>query len=347
MDKGKRYKIIMIAKGIRVEDTNHFISSFVRSQADSIEKHVELICFALDDTRSPIGILKNALKLRHKIRNIHPDIVHAQYGSTTALIGLLAAYRKCPLVISLGGGDVIEDPTARTIVQVLRSKLVIGVGRFCFQYAKGLIVKSSNLYAALPVSAKPIASILPNGVDITKFRLTPKAEVGRVLKLDFESKIVLFNRSQGSNREYKCIELAQSAISILKKKVSNVVFLATSNEPHERMPLYFNVADLLLVTSISEGSPNVVKEAMACNLPIVTVECGDVNERLKNVVPSRIVCRDPKALADAMESILISNQRSNGRQEIIKQGLDIESTRHALIKIYEGALTRERTNHED
>jgi hypothetical protein len=212
-----------------------------------------------------------------------------------------------------------------------------------------LIVKSPNLYSALPISAKPIARILPNGVDINKFRPILKAEARRALNLDSESHIVLFNKGQTRNQEYKCIELAESAISILEKRVSlgNVVFLVISIEPHERMPLYLNAADLLLVTSISEGSPNIVKEAMACNLPVVTVECGDVIDRLKNISPSSIVSRDPKLLADAMESMLISNQRSNGREEIMKQGLDIGTTAQSLIKIYSDVLTRDKKGHAD
>jgi len=83
------------------------------------------------------------------------------------------------------------------------------------------------------------------------------------------------------------------------------------------MPLYFNAADCLILTSDFEGSPTVVKEAMACNLPIVSVDVGDVSKRLTGVFPSCVVSRDPVSLGSALIKILEHGQRSNG-SEIIK-----------------------------
>jgi teichuronic acid biosynthesis glycosyltransferase TuaC len=75
---------------------------------------------------------------------------------------------------------------------------------------------------------------------------------------------------------------------------------------------YMNAADCLLLTSDYEGSPTVIKEALACGLPIVSVDVGDVRDRLKGVSPSRIVGRDPVEIAAALESVLSLGERSNG-----------------------------------
>src|SRR5207248_489562 len=65
----------------------------------------------------------------------------------------------------------------------------------------------------------------------------------------------------------------------------------------ELIPSYLNAADCLALASLREGSPNVVKESLACNLPVVATDVGDVAERLEQVRPSRVVTRDVSEFA--------------------------------------------------
>ena len=97
-----------------------------------------------------------------------------------------------------------------------------------------------------------------------------------------------------------------------------------------------NGADSLLVTSDSEGSPNIVKEALSCNLPVVTVDVGDVRERLANVEPSRIVERDPHQIGRAVGEILMKRYRSNGRETIQEVTQERVATR--ILAVYGDAL---------
>jgi teichuronic acid biosynthesis glycosyltransferase TuaC len=92
-------------------------------------------------------------------------------------------------------------------------------------------------------------------------------------------------------------------------------------QPHQ-VPLYLNAADVLLCASRAEGSPNIVKEALACNLPIVASPVGDVPERLQGVFPSKVVAREPEAMADALIEILSLKQRSNGRERVMQVAQD-------------------------
>jgi glycosyltransferase involved in cell wall biosynthesis len=95
-----------------------------------------------------------------------------------------------------------------------------------------------------------------------------------------------------------------------------------------------NAADCLLVTSLHEGSPNVVKEAMACSLPVVSVDCGDVAERLRNVHPGAICPYDVNALAQAVSGVITTPVRSNGPAQVASQGLSASVVAHQVIKIY-------------
>ena len=107
-----------------------------------------------------------------------------------------------------------------------------------------------------------------------------------------------------------------------------------------------NAADCLLVTSLHEGSPNIVKEAMACNLPVVSVPCGDVVERLKATQPGMVCPYDASALACGMAVVLGEGHRSNGREQLVAQGLTLLRVAEQLIQLYRSVqkgntLTRE------
>lgn len=282
------------------------------------------------------------MELRALIKNIRPDVVHAQWGSTTALIGLLATGNKgVPLVISFCGGD-LDEVDWGYVIERLRSKLAVIMSRFCARYAEVIIVKSANLYALLPKAVKAKTYILPNGVDTAKFRSMPKVKARGLLSWDPCPSVILFCGSANlSNDVYKNPALAQAAFSFLKTERNDVVLEIIRDVAHEMMPVYYNAADVLLVTSLKEGSPNIVKEAMACNLPIVTVNCGDVLERLKNVYPGHIVdSYDPSLIANAILDILQSKSRSNGWEELRRQGLEIERIAEKLVKVYHMAVTK-------
>lgn len=342
MNQKYDYRVIMIAKGKRINSGHQLDSCFVRAQLDSIRPHVkEVVPFAIDDTVSPWGILRNAMELRGLISSIRPDIVHAQWGSTTAVIGLLATRNKAiPLIISFCGSDLIEIEGG-PIIKRLRSKLAVAIGRFCSRYAEVVIVKSANLYALLPKVVKAKAYALPNGVDMAKFRVMPKVKARRLLSWDPDLSIILFSIGGILGRETVInLKLAEAAFSILKAE-NNIALEKIRGVPHEMMPVYLNASDVLLVTSLHEGSPNIVKEAMACNLPVVTVKCGDVSERLENVYPSRVVTSyDPRSIAIATMEILQSKKRPNGRKELREQHLEIESVAEKLVKIYDVAVNR-------
>src|SRR5262245_15872230 len=110
-----------------------------------------------------------------------------------------------------------------------------------------------------------------------------------------------------------------------------------SNVSSSDVRLMMNAADCLLVTSLHEGSPNIVKEAMACNLPVVSVPCGDVVERLQMTYPGGVAPYDVKTLAEKIDEVLKAGRRSNGRERLIEQGLTTPNVAKSLIQIYADA----------
>jgi teichuronic acid biosynthesis glycosyltransferase TuaC len=106
--------------------------------------------------------------------------------------------------------------------------------------------------------------------------------------------------------------------------------------PHAEMPDYYRAADCLLLTSDQEGSPNVVKEALCCDLPVVSVEVGDVRRWVELVPGSVLVDRDPEAIAAGLDQVLGNGRTVDGTG--IRRELSAERTARRLIEIYREAL---------
>lgn len=101
---------------------------------------------------------------------------------------------------------------------------------------------------------------------------------------------------------------------------------------------YYNAADVVLLTSLWEGSPNVIKESMACNRPIVSTNVGDVNMLLKHVESSFIVNPDSKMISEKINILLNNSKPSNGRMILRKLELDSEHIAIKLIMLYNNTI---------
>jgi glycosyltransferase involved in cell wall biosynthesis len=152
------------------------------------------------------------------------------------------------------------------------------------------------------------------------------------LGLPLEPPLILFNAS--AQPTHKRLDLATSAVEIAKQTLKSIhlVVLDGLADPAD-IPYYMNACDCLLLASDAEGSPNVVKEALACNLPVVSVDVGDVRERLRGVSPSIIVSRDPKEIGFELVELLRSRPRSNGRSKVLT--LSLEHVAQKIHGVYE------------
>jgi len=323
--------LIFIING-RKEKSGLVYSSFVKSQFESIKSQFEYSeLIVLTGGNNLISFLKNIIKLRKTIPN--NSIVHAQYGTVTALVAALSK-KKSPLIISFCGDDVIE--TSRNELKwKLRSYLGRQMSFIAAGFAKELIAKSFNIYNNLPKKLQKKCTIIPNGVDPTFFYVVPKNEALEYLNWNNKNHYILFNPSSGNNCHVKNLQLAEKIVNELKNKISNVELILIENRTSVEINMMMNAADCLLLTSFHEGSPNIVKEALATNLPIVSVNCGDVSERLSGVSNSYVsnsYCETK--MSDLILNILNNSKRSNGREKLQSDELFIESVANKIMKIY-------------
>jgi glycosyltransferase involved in cell wall biosynthesis len=241
------------------------------------------------------------------------DLVHAHYG-LTAPFAILQPHR--PLVLSLWGSDLHGE---------------FGwLGERCARLVDETVVMSSEMAAQLGCGA----TVVPHGVDTDLFRPTDRDAARREVGWAPDTRHVLFPYTP--SRDVKNYPLAERVVERVRSTLDSEVRLQTVYDvEQDAVPVYMNAADALLLTSHREGSPNTVKEALACNLPVVATDVGDVRERLDGVTQSA-VCTDEADLVSTLARVLDENERSNGRAAV--QPLSVERTTDRLESVYRRAL---------
>jgi glycosyltransferase involved in cell wall biosynthesis len=260
------------------------------------------------------------------------DLIHAHYG----YCGIVARgqFGK-PVVVSFMGDDVLGTPDGEGRVTPL-SRLVVYADRWLAHVVDAVIVKSAEM---AQVVAPVRAHIVPNGVDFQTFRPMESAAARAELGWTDDKGYVLFAGCPDNPR--KGFPLARAAAMSASRRMGQPLELVPLwGVAPDRVPLYMNACRALVMTSLWEGSPNVVKEAMACNLPVVSVPVGDVPELLDGVEGCAVGPRDADALGALLAQVLADGRRSEGRAALERKGLDLESVARRVVGIYEEVLAR-------
>ena len=289
---------------------------------------MEIDVFSFRGAKNPFRYMRAWLEVQRRLRRKPYDLVHAQFGQS----GLLVFPKRVPLVMTFRGSDLegIVGPKGRYTLQGYVLRLL---SHMIASLADEIIVVSASLARRLPrrIRRQKRYHIIPAGVDLDLFKPSSKQEARDALKLPHDRLLILFGgKAHVARKRY---ELARQAVRHLNGRY-NVELVVPENVPHYMMPLYMNASDVLLLTSLHEGSPNVVKEALACNLPVVSVAVGDVPERIGSV-PGCVVCKDDLAetIAIGLASVLERPESFNGRDFAEKQ-FDDRVKVQQVINIY-------------
>jgi len=280
---------------------------FVRRQAAALmENGIQVKMFDLGSRTSPVKVFGEFRRFRRMIRRFRPQVIHAHYGTVTAMFAALGAGR-IPLIITYRGSDLNGLLSVRT----LRAAAERLLSQIAALRAARIVCVSRGLKTRL-WWRQPRATVLPTGVDPEVFRPRPRKALRAGLGWLEEERVVLFNAGRGGRN--KRMDLARNAVQEARQWTPSIRLevLDGSTEP-ARVPDLMNASDCLLVTSDAEGSPTIVQEALATNLPVVSVDVGDVAERLKGVAHSCVAERNPQALGRALAEVLNPPRRSDGR----------------------------------
>jgi len=305
--------------------------AFVKSQADSLAAlGCENTLYEIRGYHSSLDYLRAMGEIPRVARECGADVVHAHYG----LSGAAATRVRAPLVVSFCGDDLLGRPDARGRL-TLRSRALIPVSRHAARRADAVIVKSEEMRRGLV--DVPEVNVIPNGVDLGRFAPEPRAAARAVLRWPPTGHVLLFAADPHEQR--KNWPLAEGTRAALAARGLDVRLEAVYGRPQADMVRAMNAADLLLLPSFHEGSPNVVKEAMAVGLPVVAAPVGDCAERLRDVSPSWVVEPTVGAFADAAAAALADARRSNGR-DVIARALSLAAVAKQVLGVYEQARAR-------
>lgn len=311
----EEYKVVKV---LFVSSGNRGLSPIVKNQGDSlIEQGIEVEYYTIVG-KGIRGYIRNISPLRKQLKKEAYDVVHAHY-SMSGFVASLAGAR--PLVVSLMGSDVKQGFLYKQIIRLFA---------FLFHW-KYLIVKSEDMKNSLGMKH---VEIIPNGVNCNRFYPMNQKECQSVLDWDMNKKHILFPSNPA--RYEKNYQLLNAAIQILNDPQIEVHCMV--DIPNEQTPIWYNAADVVVMTSLWEGSPNAIKESMACCRPIVTTRMGDVEKNLAGMEGCFIVGFDEEELAMKIRVVLDHIRLTAGRQRIDALGLSTVMIAHRIENLYTQVL---------
>jgi len=288
-------KILFVSSG----NTKNGISPIVKNQGLSLSNVGHDISFFTINGKGIKGYLSHVFILRKFLRKRSFDIVHAHY-SLSAITASLAGTK--PLVVSLMGSDIKASSLLKYCIKIFKTI-----------FWKKVIVKSSDMMTSANLKD---ADVVPNGVDFQKFKPIHQAKALRITGWNPEKKHILF--PSNPKRKEKNYQLAKTAF----QKIND-----DSVELHELVDVPNEI-----LTSLWEGSPNVIKEAMACNCKIVAVDVGDVKQVIADTLNCFVVDFDIDNVSQKLTQALSLPLKTNGREKI--KHLDSNLIAKKLITIY-------------
>jgi len=302
--------------------SNHPIFGiFVKEQIDSLKNlNIESEVFFINGREKGKKEYFSSIKrLRKRIKNNDYDILHCHHVFSAILLLLVFKCYKAKKIISY------QNPPKKE-----GGILLFFIIRFFFNAVilKNTKLKSNKIF------------YLPNGVNLDFFKPHSCKESINLLKLDKEKKYILFMDSY-DKRKQKRVDRFDEVIEILLKNGNpyNIEPLKLTNVDRKLIPLYLSASSVHIITSDFEGSPNSVKESMACNTPVVSTPVGNIYDLIGDV--------DGCYIAKSFDSIelaklvikSLNNEDSNFRQILIDKKYDIKSVSKNLKNIYKSIIS--------
>lgn len=309
---GSELRVLTVTNMWPTPDAPQF-GIFVKRQVEELRRlGVEVDVQFVNGRRSKVNYARAFGEFRRRLRGGRYDLIHADY----VFSGVIArAQVQKPVVLAHHGIEVMEG---------WQSPLCW----FMSRVVDAVLVRSEQMRKRLGL---PRAEVMPYGVDLSTFRPRARAEARHLLSVRADSNLVVF---VGEARPEKRLDIAEKAVA----QVPGACLRHVSGESPDRVALFMNAADVLVLPSDNEGRPNVVSEAMACNLPIVAVDVGAVREMIGGTDGCFIAERTPEDFAAKIRLVLERGTRTDGRRQV--EPLAWSNVTARLIDVYERVAGR-------
>lgn len=288
---------------------------FITEQVDALEKEGVQCRYYGIDKKGLIGYARNLRGFRRAVRDFQPDVIHAHYG----LSGLFSnCQRRIPVITTYHGTDIND----RHLLKVSRRAIRLS--------AFNIFVSRRNIDAAHPRTGR--YALIPCGINLEDYPVLEKAEARVAIGWKADHRYILFSGS--FDNRVKNAPLAQAAV----ERLEDTSLIELKGYSRQQVARMMNAADALVMTSFTEGSPQVIKEAMACGCPIVSVDVGDVKEITAGVEGCYIAERSPESIALNLKRAISFGKKTEGRKVIAERGLTNDVVAKKLIEIYKSII---------
>ena len=311
---------------------------FARKQVAAMHRcNVITDSFSLESRTSVRRLFREMRRFRDRVEWFRPHLIHAQYGTMTAFFACMMT--RTPLIVTFRGSDINPSPSDWWVRSIAGRCL----SHIAALKAAGIICVSEGLRRRLWCGQNR-AVIIPSGIDPSIFSPRPQSDARDELGWKPGERVVLFNG--GTSPAVKRLDLALEGVRHAEQLCGPLrLVVLDGHVSQETVAMMMNGADCLVMTSDWEGSPNIIKEALACNLPIVAVDAGDVRERLVSVHPSHVVSRSGRDIGLGLAHILQSRGRSNGAATV--KELSLERSAQKIRRVYDLVLSGGKLGREE
>jgi glycosyltransferase involved in cell wall biosynthesis len=323
---------VLIATAIYPTPENPAFGSFVRAQEQFLRRSgIDVDVLVLKGRNRKLIYPKGMVELRRRLGGV--SLVHAHNAYVGAVV---RTQWKVPVVLTYHGSDAMGTVTeGGTITR--KGRAISAACRGLARYCDAVIVQSKQMASRFRHGN---IHILPHEVDLDTFHPTEINAARAQLGLSPAKRYVLFAANPAI--AVKRYPLAEAAVQRLRASDPNVELIVVHKEPQARLALYMSAVDAMVFPSYQEGSPNIVKQAMACNLPIVATDVGDVREVIENTAGCYVCAPDAELFAKQLGAITSSPFRTAGRKAV--QHLSGPLVAERLIHLYEEVLQRRQAH---
>lgn len=286
----------------------------------------------------PLAYFRMRSQVRSAVAEFEPDALHVMYGGVMADQIARHHYVR-PVVVTFHGSDLLGENLSGRVRKII-SRYGVHCSRRAAKAADGVIIVARHLMAAFSgaVAADKVR-VIPCGIDLERFKPMDSSACKSRLGWNPESFHVLFASSNGD--PVKRPWLAEAAVAQLSNSNRPTELHYLAGVRNADVPVWLNASDVLLLTSLHEGSPTVVKEALACGLPVVSVDVGDVAERIEGIEGCHLAAAEPAGLAEKLCRVRQRGQRLDCRARVAE--LSILSAAEKLKQFYAEIIREGRT----